>query len=431
MADNIVAGMFGLTPMQVQQQRQQDINSSASNFAGMNATQRGVMGMYQGGAGLAQAGAGMLGLQDPAMQQAQQNQSMAQGIDLSTPKGLREAAQRFQSTGNMQAAMGLLEKARVMENDITDASYKAALADKALAGQEYERMMAIINDPTATPEQINTAKARIAALNAKMTNSGRQGTQSGQLKSTNKGMVVFDPVSKKLSWPNGAELTPEEATGLQFAQYDSATASAVAQATAGGKAVGDIAGAAQGAVVDAEFTMKTVNRHIDELLAHPGFSSAVGMGLPKAKLLAGSKEAGFAARLAQLEGGAFLQAFTMLKGGGQITEVEGKKATQAMMRMDAATSEAEFRAAAEDYRQALKDGLAKLQRKANLSYTPPTAPSAAPEQPSSPQSSLSFDTATQSGATNPNKIKAMYKAGKLTREQATRILTDMQARGLF
>lgn len=38
-------------------------------------------------------------------------------------------------------------------------------------------------------------------------------------------------------------------------------------------------------------------------------------------------------RIAQLGGGAFLQAFESLKGGGQITEIEGKKATDALARL--------------------------------------------------------------------------------------------------
>ena len=54
-------------------------------------------------------------------------------------------------------------------------------------------------------------------------------------------------------------------------------------------------------------------------------------------------------RMDQLKGSAFLQAFEILKGGGQITEVEGKKATDAINRMSISTSENEFRQAAQDF----------------------------------------------------------------------------------
>jgi hypothetical protein len=47
-----------------------------------------------------------------------------------------------------------------------------------------------------------------------------------------------------------------------------------------------------------------------------------------------------------LDGQAFLQAFESLKGGGQITEIEGQKATQALGRLDDYQDP-------EDYKQAL------------------------------------------------------------------------------
>lgn len=51
----------------------------------------------------------------------------------------------------------------------------------------------------------------------------------------------------------------------------------------------------------------------------------------------------------QLSGGAFLQAFESLKGGGQITEIEGSKATAALARLQ------NFKQSEKGYRDALKD----------------------------------------------------------------------------
>ena len=96
---------------------------------------------------------------------------------------------------------------------------------------------------------------------------------------------------------------------------------------------------------------------------HPGFESAVGVSIPKALgagFIPGTETTDFNARLDQLKGGAFLQAFETLKGGGQITEVEGKKATAAITRMNTAQSEAEFIAAAREFRDAVEAGMAKL-----------------------------------------------------------------------
>ena len=52
----------------------------------------------------------------------------------------------------------------------------------------------------------------------------------------------------------------------------------------------------------------------------------------------------------QLGGKAFLQAFESLKGGGQITEVEGKKATDAIARLNRAQSDSEYEVALNDLR---------------------------------------------------------------------------------
>lgn len=93
-----------------------------------------------------------------------------------------------------------------------------------------------------------------------------------------------------------------------------------------------------------------VRSMVQGVLNHPGFSSTVGVtSMPGARFVPGTKEADFMSRIDQLKGSAFLQAFETLKGGGQITEVEGKKATDAINRMSISTSETEFRAAAQDF----------------------------------------------------------------------------------
>ena len=86
---------------------------------------------------------------------------------------------------------------------------------------------------------------------------------------------------------------------------------------------------------------------IDGLLSDPAFNSSTGIWSPLQKI-PGTSQRRFGARVKQLDGQAFLQAFESLKGGGQITEIEGAKATQALGRLDSAQSP-------EDYRQALTE----------------------------------------------------------------------------
>ena len=62
-----------------------------------------------------------------------------------------------------------------------------------------------------------------------------------------------------------------------------------------------------------------------------------------------------------------LDAYETLKGGGQITEVEGKKATVARNRMDKAQSEDEYKAAAREYQSILKQAVLNARKKASFS----------------------------------------------------------------
>ena len=96
---------------------------------------------------------------------------------------------------------------------------------------------------------------------------------------------------------------------------------------------------------------------------HPGLGNAVGLRIPGAALVPGTEAANFVARLGEIQGGAFLQAFETLKGGGAITEKEGEKATQAITRMSTAQSEAEFIVAAREFQQVVRDGVRNAERR--------------------------------------------------------------------
>jgi hypothetical protein len=67
------------------------------------------------------------------------------------------------------------------------------------------------------------------------------------------------------------------------------------------------------------------------------------------------------AKMDQISGGAFLQARQMLKGGGQITNYESDRAEKAFVRMSAAQNENDFRQAMQDFLDAVKLGLPKLE----------------------------------------------------------------------
>lgn len=111
---------------------------------------------------------------------------------------------------------------------------------------------------------------------------------------------------------------------------------------------------------------------------HPGFEMTVGATmLPGARFVPGSPAADFQARFEQLNGEAFLQAYETLRGGGHITEVEGKKGTQAINRMSLAQSEKEFVDAAREVQTIIKKGVERAQARVQSAETAPEGPRSA------------------------------------------------------
>jgi len=104
---------------------------------------------------------------------------------------------------------------------------------------------------------------------------------------------------------------------------------------------------------------------IDQILNHPGLPKAVGLSsiLPS---IPGGDAADFEAQLDKLKGQAFLQMFNQLRGGGAITEMEGKKATDALAALSTKQSEKQFRANLKEVNDILAKGIAVARQKAKL-----------------------------------------------------------------
>lgn len=105
---------------------------------------------------------------------------------------------------------------------------------------------------------------------------------------------------------------------------------------------------------------------------HPGFKAVVGLpdnpltGIP-AKMgipIPGTDAGNFKVLMDQIGGKQFLQAYDNLKGAGQITEVEGKKATDAIARMNTAQDEPEFLKALDEFRGVVRQAKGRAQMKA-------------------------------------------------------------------
>lgn len=135
-------------------------------------------------------------------------------------------------------------------------------------------------------------------------------------------------------------------------------------AQAAGAETGKAGATAQMQLPQAVANGEQMYRQLEALKSHPGLPYAVGKSsvLP---VIPGTPAADFKVRLDQVQGAQFLQAYETLKGGGQITEVEGKKAEAAIARMNRAQTEEEFKRSVEDFQSVVAAGVERAKSKAS------------------------------------------------------------------
>ena len=118
-------------------------------------------------------------------------------------------------------------------------------------------------------------------------------------------------------------------------------------------------------------------------LPHPGFETAVGASVSKALPqwavpYEGTDRAGFEKRFEQVKGGAFMDAYNTLRGGGAITDKEGEKGTASLNRMSLATNEKEFIQAANEFRAIVQRGVQRAKEMSGKTGAAPATVSAIP-----------------------------------------------------
>lgn len=135
------------------------------------------------------------------------------------------------------------------------------------------------------------------------------------------------------------------------------------------EARGEARGKAEVSLPDVLNKSEQALKVIDQIEKHPGLSRGTGMTYWMSAI-PGTEAHNFKAAVEQLEGKAFLEAFESLKGGGQITEIEGQKATQAIARLKTSQTEAAFREALKDLRDVIQTAMARARLKAGQSQQP-------------------------------------------------------------
>lgn len=127
--ENIVSGLFGLSPWQVSQQRMAQGDQSAAAYAQLDPFQKASYGLQRGAGMLAGAGAEAMGMVDPAVQEAQQRQTALQGLDVSSPESIMQRAMQIQDP-RLKTQLVMLAQQRQAEID--KSKLVQAQTDKAL-----------------------------------------------------------------------------------------------------------------------------------------------------------------------------------------------------------------------------------------------------------------------------------------------------------
>lgn len=178
--------------------------------------------------------------------------------------------------------------------------------------------------------------------------------------------TIVDPGNRLGGGQTTQLITPEQ-------QRAADAAAAGAKTTATETAQADVA--AQSALPKVEGQADSMIGSIDQLLASPGLPYITGL-YSKAPIVPNTPQAAADALAKQLEGQSFLQAFESLKGAGQITEIEGQKATAAMGRLQRAQSLRDYRIALQELRGIVDSARNRARSRAQRGAPAPGAGSA-------------------------------------------------------
>jgi len=138
MAENIVAGLFGLTPEMYGEQQRTSALAEGIRLAQLDPAARGAAMTYAGARGLGNAIGGAFGVEDPQLKMISARNAVVKQIDQTNPESILQGAQMLAQAGDQQGAMALAQYARQAQSEMAQTQQRraAALASEAAARRE-------------------------------------------------------------------------------------------------------------------------------------------------------------------------------------------------------------------------------------------------------------------------------------------------------
>jgi hypothetical protein len=135
MADNIVGGLFGVDPAQLQQQRMAQDLREGFMLAQLSPMERATAGIYAGSKQLGRAGQSLLGMEDPQLQEAAMAKKLSENFDVNSVSGLRGLAIELQKAGSLRYSQLAAQQANQLEQAGLTRQKTAAQTEQAEAGK--------------------------------------------------------------------------------------------------------------------------------------------------------------------------------------------------------------------------------------------------------------------------------------------------------
>ena len=154
MAENIVAGLFGLNPQMYGEQQRRSALSEGIALAQLDPAARGAAMTYAGARGLGNAIGGALGAEDPQLKMISARNSIAQQIDQSDPESILKGAQMLAQAGDQQGAMALAQLARQAQSEMALTQQRTAVATRERQ-QAVPKEIVIANEKARITDQID------------------------------------------------------------------------------------------------------------------------------------------------------------------------------------------------------------------------------------------------------------------------------------
>ncbi|CAB4136729.1 hypothetical protein UFOVP307_21 [uncultured Caudovirales phage] len=133
MAENIVAGLFGLTPQMYQNQQYNQDLKRGYELAQLSPGAAAQAGLQASVGQLGRGFAGAMGIEDPQLKLISTRNTIAQQIDQTNPESILQGAQMLAQAGDQQGAMALAQYARQAQSEMAQTQQRRAAQTASLA----------------------------------------------------------------------------------------------------------------------------------------------------------------------------------------------------------------------------------------------------------------------------------------------------------